>query len=124
MNTIKEPMKTSIFLENRKLTELDFQKEPCVKSETTVSHFGDVNPSSIPSLKEKIIGFYTVDERRKKILKYRLKIHKFLRGENKNKDRYIKRSKIAKAKPRVGGKFASKSKGEKAVKIAKIAKTT
>jgi hypothetical protein len=58
---------------------------------------------------EKMVGFYTLKERQAKIRKYKEKILRWMRGENKNKDRYILRSKIAKAKPRVGGKFARKS---------------
>ena len=55
------------------------------------------------------VGTYTRQERQAKIRKYKEKIQKWLKGENKNKDRYRLRSLIAKRKPRVGGKFATKT---------------
>ena len=58
---------------------------------------------------ENKVGFYTKKERQLKIQKYREKVLKWMRGENKNKDRYRLRSLIAKNKPRVGGKFAKKA---------------
>jgi hypothetical protein len=55
------------------------------------------------------IGRYTKKERIDKIRRYKEKVQKWLKGQNKNKDRYIKRRFIAKNKPRVGGKFIKKS---------------
>ena len=55
------------------------------------------------------IGFYTMKERQEKIRKYKDKVQKWIRGENKNKDRYRLRSIIAKRKPRFGGKFSSRN---------------
>jgi len=54
------------------------------------------------------VGKYTQKERNEKIKKYKEKIQKWLKGEHKNKNRYIKRRNIAKNKPRVGGKFIKK----------------
>mmetsp|Transcript_13698 Transcript_13698/g.12142 ORF Transcript_13698/g.12142 Transcript_13698/m.12142 type:complete len:223 (+) Transcript_13698:33-701(+) len=51
------------------------------------------------------IGFYTQEERKAKIYKYRAKIQKWKLGEHKNRDLYYRRRKIAKDKKRVGGKF-------------------
>ena len=48
-------------------------------------------------------------ERQEKIRKYKDKVQKWIRGENKNKDRYRLRSIIAKRKPRFGGKFSSRN---------------
>lgn len=79
------------------------------RSESTKSQHTDADCVQNETDGEPTVGFYTKSERLAKIMKYREKIQRFLRGENKNKDRYILRSKIAKAKPRVGGKFAKKT---------------
>lgn len=55
------------------------------------------------------IGFYTQEQRNHKILAYKLKIQKWIKGEHKNKDLYCKRRAIAKQKTRVGGKFVKNS---------------
>ena len=109
VNTRNEPIKEESFLENRKSTEFINQKEPEVKSETTVSHIEETKHTKFFSNSNSHqVGIYSKEERKRRIAKYRLKVQKFLKGENKNKDRYILRSKIAKAKPRIGGKFAKK----------------
>lgn len=55
------------------------------------------------------VGFYTPEVRRAKILKYRAKIQRWLKGQHKNKDLYCKRRLIAKNKKRVGGKFVKQN---------------
>lgn len=78
-------------------------------NETTISHQDEKEETHSQPINSKFqIGIYTLQERQEKIRKYKMKIQKWRRGENKNKDRYILRSKIAKLKPRVGGKFAKK----------------
>lgn len=67
------------------------------------------SPSEVGSTSdEPRIGFYTLKERQEKIKKFKEKILKWKRGENKNKDRYKKRSLIAQKKPRIGGKFVKR----------------
>ena len=79
------------------------------KYDTTVSQWSDKEPTPPVQSEPKPRGIYTQKERQEKIKKYKEKIQRWVRGENKNKDRYILRSKIAKQKPRVGGKFAKKT---------------
>lgn len=78
------------------------------KCDTTVSQYSEQEPAAPVQPDSKSPGFYTLKERQEKIKRYKEKIQKWIRGENNNKDRYILRSKIAKQKPRVGGKFAKK----------------
>ena len=104
----KEAMKSKSFKKIRKLAEIFHQKEPEVKSESTISNIREEYSKNYINESDIKIGFYTQKERIIKIRKYREKKQKFLNGELKNKDRYILRSKIAKKKYRIGGRFAKK----------------
>ena len=57
----------------------------------------------------KIIGKYTLIERRERIKKYKMKLKKYKLGSMDSSSKYHKRSIIAKAKPRFRGKFAKTS---------------
>jgi hypothetical protein len=105
---------------NLKIANLDFSgkfaeeqqvehKVEEAKSDTTVSQNNDPQSVEMGEPNEQRIGFYTTKERQERIRKYKEKILRWKNGENRNKDRYILRSKIAKMKPRVGGKFAKKT---------------
>jgi len=85
------------------------QEAKILKSDTTVSHCNSSESHEADSHDSHRIGFYTKRERQERIAKYKAKLQRWMKGENKNKDRYVLRSKIAKQKPRIGGKFAKKS---------------
>lgn len=87
----------------------DGQRVEEAKSDTTVSQNNDPQSVEMADPENQRIGFYTKKERQERIRKYKEKIIRWKNGENRNKDRYILRSKIAKMKPRVGGKFAKKT---------------
>ena len=79
----------------------------------------DINDDSSESTKsisdDKIIGKYTMRERRERISKYKLKLQKYRKGLTKTMKKYQKRSIIAKCKPRVRGKFAKAGDAKEAV---------
>ena len=58
-----------------------------------------------PFVPEKTIGKYTISQRREKIQRYKRRIRKF-REEHPIKRNYNGRSRVAKDKPRLNGKFA------------------
>ncbi len=56
----------------------------------------------------KKLGIYSYKERQERIRKYKEKVKRFVNGENKNKDGYVKRRVLANMKPRYKGKFVKK----------------
>ena len=68
----------------------------------------DISPSQMNRFPQECrpkIGYFTYEERKVKILKYKSKIQKWLKGEHKNKNLYYKRRSIARNKKRIHGKF-------------------
>ncbi len=71
---------------------------------------GDVSSehakSVVPSSPEtKLVGRYTLKERRDKIRKYKEKILRWKQGKTSHKERYARRRVLAQAKPRFQGRF-------------------
>ncbi|CAI2375015.1 unnamed protein product [Moneuplotes crassus] len=71
--------------------------------------FSPANCSQFSHLNKPRVGIYSQKVRMAKILRYKAKIQKWIRGEHKNKNLYYKRRTIAKNKKRVGGKFVKQN---------------
>ncbi|CAI2379117.1 unnamed protein product [Moneuplotes crassus] len=104
---LKEPIINKNSPNDRKLTEKVLDSDQDSKSDTTANPEESQTHTQVFTLTRHRVGFYTKQERLQKIKKYKAKI--LAHTENKNKIRYMLKSRIASSKPRVGGRFVKKS---------------